>query len=68
MRTGKTARPILNRCSERHIESLGELAERMNWSIPTASKKLNNPMCMTLKEAIRLCQLTGFTLEELSKM
>lgn len=68
MRTGKTARTILNRAFERHIGSMAELGGRMGWSGPTTSKMLNNPELMRLKDAKRLCALTGFTLEELSKM
>lgn len=68
MRTGKKARPILDKANERHIYTLAELAIRMGWSIPTASKKINAPESMTIKEAKRLCQLTGFTLEELAHM
>ena len=68
MRAGKKARPILNRAYERHIYSLEELAGRMGWALSTASHKLNDPQKLTLKEAIRLCALTGITLDELSKM
>ena len=68
MRTGKKARPILDRAYERQIESLAELAGRMGWSIPTASKKINAPESMTIKEAKRLCQLTGYTLDDLARM
>lgn len=68
MRAGKTARPILNRAYDRHIDGLTELAGRMGWSVPTASKKINNPKSMSLKEAIRLCDLTGYTLDELAKL
>lgn len=68
MRTGRKARPILDKAYERHIESLAELAGRMGWSIPTASKKINAPDSMTIKEAKRLCQLTGYTLDDLARM
>jgi hypothetical protein len=40
----------------------------MGWSLPTASKKINAPESMTIKEAKRLCQLTGYTLDDLARM
>lgn len=64
-RAGKTARPILNKAQEKHIYNQEELAERMGWSIPTCSKKINNPLLMTLAEAQKLCKLTGITVDEL---
>jgi hypothetical protein len=68
MRTGETARILLNKCFDRHMETMGEVAGRMGWTYATASKKLNNPKTMTFKEAIRFCALSGYTLDELSKM
>lgn len=68
MRTGKKARKILNRADDMHIYTLAELAARMHMSIPTMSKKINDPKLLSLGEAIRLCSLTGFTLDELSKI
>lgn len=65
MRAGKQARRILNAAYDKHILNQQELSERMGWSRTTCSKRINNPMSMTLAEAKKLCRLTGMTIENL---
>ena len=67
LRARKTSRKILNHAFEKHINNITELAQRMDWSISTCSKKINNPQKMSLQEAKKLCELTGINIEELIK-
>lgn len=68
MRAKRTSRKILNRAYEKHINNITELAQRMDWSIATCSKKINHPQKMSLEEAKRLCKLTGIGIDELIKL